>query len=76
MKNFLLKHKYSLALLLLGILGGYLYWKYIGCSSGTCAIKSHWHTMILFGGAIGYLVGDSIDDYIKKRKLKKENGKL
>lgn len=76
MNKFLLKHKYALILIIPGIIGGYFYWKYIGCTSGTCAIKSNWYSMVLFGSAIGYLIGDGIDDYIKKRKLKKENGKL
>ena len=45
---------------LIGAIGGFLYYHYVGCSSGTCAITSRWHTMLLFGGIIGYLIGDSI----------------
>jgi hypothetical protein len=72
MMEFFNKHKYGLLLIIPGIIGGFLYWKYVGCMSGTCAIKSNWHTMILFGGLIGYFLGDSIDDFIKKRKNKKD----
>lgn len=71
MKDFFTKHKYGFLFIIPGVILGYLYWKYIGCVSGTCAIKSNWHTMILFGGLIGYFVGDSVDDFIVKRKKKK-----
>ena len=74
MKDFIIKHKYALALLIPGIIAGYLYWKYVGCLSGTCPITSNWHSMVLFGGLIGYFIGDSIDDIVKKRKSKEENG--
>ena len=77
MKEFLLKHKYAFLLIIPGILAGFLYWKYVGCASGTCPITSNWHTMLLFGGLFGYFIGDSIDDFIKKRQNKKEqDGKL
>ena len=72
MKDFITKHKFGLLLIIPGIIAGYLYWKYVGCTSGTCAITSSWHTMVLFGGLIGYFLGDSIDDIIKKRKKKEE----
>lgn len=77
MKNFIVKHKYALSLLIPGIMAGFLYWKYVGCLSGTCPITSNWHSMVLFGGLIGYFIGDTIDDMIKKRKGKeKENGEV
>ena len=47
MKKWLLKKKIGLIFTLFGILAGYLYWKFIGCASGTCAITSVWYrTMI------------------------------
>ena len=73
MKSIIQKHKYALLLIIPGILAGYLYWRYVGCTSGTCPITSNWHTMVLFGGLIGYFIGDSIDDLIKKRRKKEEN---
>lgn len=77
MKDFIVKHKYALILLIPGIVAGFLYWKYVGCLSGTCPITSNWHSMVLFGGLIGYFIGDSIDDMIKKRKSKEEkNGQV
>ena len=37
----------------LGAAGGYLYWHFIGCSSGSCPITSSWHTSTLYGVLIG-----------------------
>jgi len=56
--------------LLAGAVGGFLYWRFIGCASGTCAIKSVWYWTTLWGAAMGYLVGDFINDIIQKRKTK------
>lgn len=44
--------------LLLGAFGGYLYYHFIGCTSGTCAITSNPYMSILWGGLMGYLVAD------------------
>jgi len=57
--------------LLAGAVGGFLYWRFIGCNSGTCAIKSVWYWSTLWGAAVGYLVGDFIGDFVEKRKMKK-----
>ncbi len=53
-----------------GAIGGFVYWRFVGCVSGTCAIKSVWYWSTLWGAAMGYLVGDFISDFIKKRKNK------
>ncbi len=57
---------------LAGALGGFLYWRFVGCNSGTCAIKSVWYWSTLWGAAVGYLVGDFIMDFVNKRSKKKE----
>ena len=57
----------------LGAIGGFLYWKFVGCESGTCAIKSVWYWSTLWGAIVGYLVGDMIDGVLKKRKVKKKD---
>lgn len=49
-----------------GAVGGFLYWKYVGCVSGTCAIKSNWYLMIPWGMVLGYLVGSLAGDLLKK----------
>ncbi|MFP4025593.1 MAG: DUF6132 family protein [Thiohalospira sp.] len=77
MKKFILKHKYGLIILIPGIIAGFLYWRYVGCLSGTCPITSNWHSMVLFGGLIGYFIGDSIDNKINKMdKKEQEHGKV
>lgn len=58
--------------LLVGAVSGFLYWRFVGCTSGTCVIKSVWYLTTLWGTAVGYLVGDFVNDIIQKRKRKKE----
>lgn len=41
-----------------GGLGGYLYYVFIGCGSGTCPIQSNMLISILFGALIGLLIFD------------------
>jgi hypothetical protein len=43
---------------MLGMVGGFLYYYYIGCSSGTCPITSNPYISIIYGGLMGYLLGD------------------
>lgn len=42
---------------LLGALGGYLYWKHIGCTTGTCPITSHPLNSTAYGAFMGGLLG-------------------
>jgi hypothetical protein len=39
--------------LLLGALGGYLYYYFIGCASGACPITGNPYISIMYGGLIG-----------------------
>lgn len=59
---FVRKYLPELAGSLIGGLGGFLYWKYVGCVSGTCPIKSHWYMMVPWGIIMGYLIGSLIKD--------------
>jgi hypothetical protein len=68
MKTFLMRYWLVGALILAGLAGGFLYWKFVGCTSGSCPITSNWHSSSLMGGLIGYLTGDSVNDFIRKRK--------
>lgn len=38
----------------IGGLGGFLYFFYIGCASGSCGITSNPYASIAFGGFMGY----------------------
>lgn len=39
-----------------GAIAGYLYYSYIGCASGTCAITSKPVNSTLYGAIMGYLL--------------------
>jgi hypothetical protein len=54
----LLFHKYKRELIgiTLGALSGFLYWKFVGCSSGTCMITSKPINSTLYGALMGFLV--------------------
>jgi hypothetical protein len=65
-------YRFQIIFTALGALGGFLYWKFIGCNNGTCTIQSVWYWSTLWGSAVGYLAGDFIHDFIKKRKSKTE----
>lgn len=43
---------------LLGVGGGYFYYSLIGCTSGSCALKSSPYFNMIIGGLIGYLIPD------------------
>lgn len=68
MKTFFIKHWLKFAGMGVGTLGGYLYYYYVGCASGTCAIKSNPYLMMLYGALIGYLLFDMFRKNPKKNK--------
>lgn len=53
------KYLPELAGALTGAIGGYLYWKFIGCSSGSCAITSSPLNSTLYGMLMGALLFSS-----------------
>ena len=71
MKDFIKKNKIQLIFALVGTIGGFLYWKFVGCLSGTCPIKSVWYLSSLWGMAFGYLSGSIVRDIILKFREKK-----
>jgi len=75
MKNLIQNKWLALLFTVVGALGGFLYWKFIGCNTGTCPIKSVWYWSTLWGAAVGYLLGDFLNDFIIKRKKKAEEEK-
>ncbi len=44
---------------LIGGIGGFLYYYFIGCTSGSCAITSSPISSVLFGAAIGFFAVSS-----------------
>jgi phosphate/sulfate permease len=68
MKEFIKKNIFVIVFTVIGAISGFLYWKYVGCLSGTCPIKSVWYLSTLWGLAFGYLAGSIIKDTIVKIK--------
>jgi hypothetical protein len=50
----------------LGGIGGYFYWKDVGCTSGKCIIQSNWQVMIPYGMLTGYFISDFILTTVRK----------
>jgi hypothetical protein len=50
------KYKLTIVGAVLGALGGYLYYYFVGCASGACAISSKPVNSILYGALMGALV--------------------
>ena len=53
--NFIQKHKLTIIGIVAGAIGGYLYYRYVGCASGTCAITSKPVNSTLYGAMMGGL---------------------
>lgn len=56
--------------LMAGAVGGYLYYYFIGCNSGSCAITSNPFMSILWGAILGYLLFDIYK--IKEKKVENQ----
>jgi UDP-N-acetylmuramyl pentapeptide phosphotransferase/UDP-N-acetylglucosamine-1-phosphate transferase len=56
MTKWILKNKLSVIGIVVGSTAGFLYWNFVGCSSGTCMITSKPINSTLYGGLMGYLL--------------------
>lgn len=56
--NFILKYRLIFWGIAVGAIAGYLYWKLVGCASGTCAITASPVNSSLYGAMLGALVFD------------------
>ncbi|MFN5942765.1 MAG: DUF6132 family protein [Bacteroidota bacterium] len=54
--QFIKKHFLTIIGILIGSLGGYAYYFYVGCASGTCAITSNPLNSTLYGAMMGGLL--------------------
>ena len=50
------KYKLTILGVIVGAIGGYLYYHFVGCNSGTCAITSKPVNSTLYGALMGGLV--------------------
>jgi hypothetical protein len=76
MKIFIRKHIVAIIFSVAGSAGGFLYWRFIGCSSGTCLIKSVWYVTTLYGLVLGWVIGGLAEDLLVKFKTKKNKSEV
>lgn len=67
--NFLEKYKLGLVGIFVGGVLGYVYYYFVGCTTGTCAITSKPVNSTAYGMVMGYLMFS----VFQKSKIKKEN---
>jgi len=68
----LMKHKYVLTGVVAGGCIGYLYYYFVGCSSGTCLITSKPLNSTLYGMVMGWLLAGSFKTETNKQTNKIE----
>jgi len=56
MNDFLFRYRWKLVGVAVGAAAGFAYWYFIGCTSGTCPIQSHWQSSTLYGALFGYII--------------------
>lgn len=69
MKKFIKKYRFPLIGMLVGAIAGFCYWKFVGCSTGTCPITSKPQNSTLYGALVGFLLMGIFSD----RKKQTEN---
>lgn len=57
------KHAFTLSGMLIGALGGFIYWKFIGCATGSCPITSNPIHSTLYGALLGTLFMNIMKDF-------------
>ena len=51
-KEFIKRYGWTLLGIVAGMVGGYLYWRYVGCTTGTCPITSSPVNSSIWGAAM------------------------
>lgn len=62
-----LKHGWSITGVVVGAIAGYLYYSWVGCASGQCAITSSPINSTLYGAIMGALLLNIIKDLYKNK---------
>jgi hypothetical protein len=71
MKKFIQSKFWQILGGVIGALAGYIYWKEIGCSTGTCPITSKPLNSVVYFGVLGYFVSGTIKDFKVQRTKNK-----
>lgn len=66
--SFLRSNAIGLALIALGLVGGYLYYRLTLCQTGSCPLTSTPYYTIFLGGLMGALAGDLLS--VLRERLK------
>ncbi|MEA4966623.1 MAG: hypothetical protein VB048_00710 [Bacteroidaceae bacterium] len=72
MKKIFNQHWVLLVGVIVGTIGGYLYWYFIGCNNGTCPITSSPINSSIAGALLGGLVFTSFPNSKKNENKDKE----
>lgn len=67
MRVFFKKYQLTIIGVILGAIGGYLYYHFVGCNSGTCAITSKPLNSTLYGALMGGLF---LNIFKKEKRIK------
>ncbi|MEA4870917.1 MAG: DUF6132 family protein [Christensenella sp.] len=63
------KHYLPMIILaVVGAIGGFLYYRFVGCVSGACPITSNPYSSTVYGGVIGLLLGYIVTPGKKKEE--------
>ena len=65
--NVIKKYKLHIIFTGIGTILGFIYWRYVGCNSGSCPLTSVWYNSSIYGGILGLLSGSILKDELKKR---------
>jgi hypothetical protein len=71
MKKWFLNNKLIVIGIIIGGIAGYLYYYFVGCSSGTCAISSNPYNSTFYFSILGGLLMSIIKPEQSKEKEKK-----
>ena len=71
--KWLLNNKLVLAGIIVGAIAGFIYWKQVGCTTGTCMITSKWHNSTGYGALMGGLLFSMFQKPVRKDKETKSS---
>jgi uncharacterized protein DUF6132 len=67
MQGFIKKYSFAIIGVVIGAIGGYVYWAQVGCTGNSCPIYSVWWRSTLYGAVFGGLLGSIAQDLFKKK---------
>jgi len=71
--KWLLNNKLMIGGIIVGAVAGFIYWKQVGCTSGTCMITSKWHNSTSYGALMGGLLFSMFQKPVRKDKETKSS---